>query len=185
MIYTFSRVWKVKDSMRYSAQQAGSVVVYTIVGVLLAVATIGAIVVAKNRGDQQITTRPSQPTVEQSDKKDNTSPKGADNENKEKLKESQKIAEDKAAREKAQAEAKKIAEEKVAAEKKAAEEKVAEKVAQAEAQGKTDGPMTRASGDQGAALPTTGPAEDLLGMVTGLVVIVGAGYLYYHFGQRR
>lgn len=27
-------------------------------------------------------------------------------------------------------------------------------------------------------LPTTGPAEDLLSMVIGLVAIVGAGYVY-------
>ena len=170
--------------MRYSTQQAGSVVVYAIVGVLLVAATVGAIIVAKNRGDQQIATRPTEPVVEQSDAKDETPAKDVDKKDEKNTEDAKKEAEEKAAREKAQEEAKKIAEEKVAAEKKAAEEKAAQEQ-QVAAQVTADGPMARTGGDQGAALPTTGPVEDLLGMVTGLVVIAGAGYLYYHFGQRK
>ncbi len=168
--------------MGYSRQrQSGSVVVYTIVSVLLAAMVIGAIIVAKNRASQQITTPPSEEVATQESEEQSTEDSKETAQDADKGQEdTDKEAEETAAREKAQEEAKKLAEERAAAEQEAAATQD-----QDETQVNSDGPMARTGGAQGSALPTTGPVEDLLGMVTGLLVIVGAGYLYYHYGQRR
>lgn len=170
--------------MEYSAQrQAGSVVVYVLVGVLLAAVAVGAIIMAQNRGGQQDV---SQPAVETppTPVSQNNDKKAADTQQADKAAKDKMAAEDKAAKEKAQAEAKKQAEDKLTADKKAAEDKAAAKKESQQVAVATDGPMARTGGSQAGTLPTTGPAEDALGIVVGLVAIAGAGYFYYHFGRR-
>ena len=57
----------------------------------------------------------------------------------------------------------------------------------------SNGPIARTGGGPQAAqepqhageLPETGPAEDAVMMAVGLVAILGAGYVYYHFGYGR
>lgn len=46
-------------------------------------------------------------------------------------------------------------------------------------------PTGGVAGEGQDALPSTGPMQTVLGNVIGLVAIIGAGYGYYHFGQRR
>ena len=166
--------------MEYSAQrQSGSVIVYAIVGVLLAAAAVGAIIVAQNRGSQQGASRPLTEAPQTQNQGDDDKSKSTDQAAKDQAAKEKTAADQQAAKEKAQAEAKKQAEEKLAADKKAAEEKVT-----ADQQAAAAGPMARAGADQSASLPTTGPADDMLSMLIGIVAITGAGYFYYHFGRR-
>lgn len=164
--------------MQYSAQrQSGSAIVYVIVGVLLTVVAIGAIIVAQNRGGEQIATRPitEAPQAQGGDAESNP-PKQTEEE---KQQQAQKEAADKkAAEDKAAADA--------AAKKQAEDKKAAETTAQQQAAAAAS-PMARTGGAVAQSannLPTTGPVEDTLSMVTGLTAILGAGYFYYHFGRR-
>lgn len=163
--------------MQYSAQrQSGSAIVYVIVGVLLTVVAIGAIIVAQNRGGEQIATRPitEAPQTQGGDAESNP-PKQTEEE---KQQQAQKEAADKkAAEDKAAADA--------AAKKQAEDEKAAETAQQQAAAAAS--PMARTGGAVAQSannLPTTGPVEDTLSMVIGLTAILGAGYFYYHFGRR-
>lgn len=175
--------------MQYSDQrQSGSAIVYVIVGVLLVAASIGAIIVAQNRGGQQIATRPVTEAPQGTDNSSDS--QGADNQQKtseQQQKEKDQQEQDK----KAAAEKQRLADEKAKADadaKRAADEKAAADKAAAEQQATATagGPMARTGASQSAShLPTTGPVEDTLSMVVGLVALLGAGYGYYHFGVRR
>ena len=175
----FSVTRKVREKMQYSAQrQSGSVIVYTIVGVLLAAAAVGAIIVAQNRGNQQIASRPI--TEAPQAPEDNSESEAQSDKQSEEAKQQQaqkEAAEKKAAEDKAKADA-------VA--KQQADEKKAAEAAQQQAAAAAASPMARTGGAAQSAgnLPTTGPVEDTLSMVIGLTAILGAGYLYYHFGRR-
>lgn len=160
-------------------RQSGSVIIYVIVGVLLAVLAVGAIIVAQNRGGLQIAQRPSTQAPQSGTSNTPADQPQGDNKSNEQAQKEQ--ADKKAAEQKAQqdAAAKKQADDKAAADKAAADKKAAEQQAAA-----TSGPMARTDVPSASHLPTTGPVEDTLSMVVGLMAILGAGYFYYHYGRR-
>ena len=169
--------------MQTSPRQAGSIVTYVVVGLLLVVASVAAIVAVRYDGSSD--TIASRPITEAPQ-----DPDEADKEDSEKSKKEKEAAEAKAAEEKRQAEAaeKEKAEVEAAAQaEKEAEEAAAAAQAEAESQAavNNDGPMATAGVQAPEELPTTGLAEDLLSMAIGAVAITGAGYLYYHYGTRR
>lgn len=177
--------------MQNSTQrQSGSVVVYGIVGVVLAALAVGAIVVAQHRGGVRIASQPATEAPRESGSESTTpSPsqgQSQDNKAAEQAQADKEAADKKAAEDKARqdVEAKKKADEKAAADKKAADERAAQQ--QTAAAATPAGPMAQTGGVQSAShLPTTGPVEDTLSMVVGLMAILGAGYFYYHYGRRR
>ncbi len=177
--------------MQYSAQrQSGSVIVYVIVGVLLAAATVGAIIVAQNRGDQRIASRPTTETSQDRD----TPPAQTDDEEADKDATEQKAAEEKSRAEaERQAKEKEKEKEKAAAEQRAAEQEAEEQkakeqaVAEQEEAAQQSDTLAQTGGEQPTAadnLPTTGPVQDTLGAVIGLIAIASAGYVYYHSFRR-
>ncbi|KKW01444.1 MAG: hypothetical protein UY35_C0028G0010 [Candidatus Saccharibacteria bacterium GW2011_GWC2_48_9] len=168
----------------YTAERrSGSIVIYVIVGVLLAALAVGAVIVAQHRGSQQIASRPAgEPTQQRDEAPTEENTTDEDEEQAEKEAAEKKAADEKAAQEEAEAE-------KRAEQKRIAEEEAAKKEAESEASDAPEqdqsGPMAQAGGPQTASnLPTTGPVEDTLGMVVGMVAIFGAGYFYYHATRR-
>lgn len=180
--------------MEYSAQkQSGSTIVYVIVGIVLAAASVGAIIVAQHRGSQQVASQPSTEVVQRpadSSDSEEDEKQATDSANREKA-EKEKAEKARQAEEKAKrAEEQKQADEKAAAEREkevAAKEEAARKQAeQGQVAESAQGPMARTGVDtQVGSLPETGPIEDTLGMVVGVIAILGAGYFYYHFGGRQ
>lgn len=184
--------------MEYSAQkQSGSTIVYVIVGIVLAAASVGAIIVAQHRGERQVVSQPSAGVVQTpQDSSDSAKDKNQDDAqssesgNRE-TSEKEKAEADKQAKEKAKrAEEQKQADEKAAAEREkeatAKEEAARKQAEQAQAAVNEQGPMARTGVDtQAGSLPETGPVEDTLGIVIGIIAILGAGYFYYHFGGRQ
>lgn len=173
--------------MEYSVQhQSGSVITYVIVGVLLAAVSVGAIIVAQHRGSQQLAGQPpagiSQP-AQDTPKENNTSSEKDEARTEAKDEKAQEAAaKKKAAEEAQQREAKEQREEK---EREAAEATTSTTQEQQTPVVDVDGPMARTGGAQPAdALPTTGPVEDTLSMVIGLLAISSAGYFYYHAVRR-
>lgn len=165
-------------------RQSGSVIIYVIVGVLLAVLAVGAIIVAQNRGGLQIAQRPSTQAPQSGTSNTPADQPQGDNKSNEQAQKEQ--ADKKAAEQKAQqdAAAKKQADDKAAADKAAADKKAAEQQAAQQQAAATSGPMARTDVPSASHLPTTGPVEDTLSMVVGLMAILGAGYFYYHYGRR-
>lgn len=185
-------------------QQSGSVIVFTLVGIVLAAAVVGGIIMAQKRGSTA--TVATQPASQQQDGRvDGDAPKSEkekkaeekakkDAEAKKKA-EAEKKAKEKKANEQKSEEQK--AKERAAREKREAEEKrLAEQAAEAERtqQDQTPapasdatvspGPIARTGGPHPGGLPETGPVEDMLAAVFGLVAIFGAGYVYYHYGRK-
>jgi LPXTG-motif cell wall-anchored protein len=160
--------------------ESGAVVSYVIGAVLLVMVVIGGIYFAHQRGSLN-----SQATLELGKEATETTQNQANNDNESKEAEkasNEKTEADKKAEEDAQA--------KVAAdEKKKAEE--AKKAEEEKAQAAEDSPaatestpMERQEVATAGNLPTTGPVEDILASVVGLIALVGAGYVYYHFGRK-
>lgn len=155
--------------MAYWAQrQAGSVIVYAVVGVLLAAAAVGAIIVVQNRDSADLTTPPQPTEVAQQDERTQDDADG-----------------DRAAKEAREAEVKREE-----AEERAAEAERTREADRREAEStEAPAPVVDASADGTAGsqadLPNTGPEQTTLGSIVGLVAIIGAGYGYYHFGVRR
>lgn len=186
-------VQEVRD-MHAAQRQSGSVIIYVIVGVFLAAAAVGAVIVAQHRSGQLIATQPADNSSQQRDQDDDASSNADSNtDTSEKSEAEQKREQEREEKEKAAAEEKKAAEE---AERKAEEEQAAKERAAAQREAESDaaeeeqsaaqtGPMARTGGSQTAAnLPETGPVEDTLGMVVGMIAILGAGYVYYHATRR-
>lgn len=168
--------------MNTRQRQSGSTGVFIVIGVVLAAAMIGLIVFVQKRNKQPEAQSPQvavdQPSVE----------KQAAEETK-RAEEQKKEADRKAADEKARKEAEQKREEeertKRLAEQQQREKAEAEKqaAAQAQQQAAADGPMARPQTQHPSGLPTTGPVEDLLTMTIGAIAIIGAGYVYYHYGR--
>lgn len=168
----------------YTAErQSGSIVIYIVVGLLLAALAVGAVIVAQHRGSQQIASRPAgEPTQQRDDAPAEENTTDEDEKQAEKEAADKKAADEKAAQEEAEAE--KRAEQKRIAEEEAAKREAESQASDAQEESQT-GPMARAGGPQAASnLPTTGPVEDTLGMVVGMIAIFGAGYFYYHATRR-
>ena len=176
-------------------QQSGSVVTFVIVGVLLAILVVGGIVVSQRRAAEHGRVADSaqnereeigEPT--DSPEEENTSDEDAASDEA-----AEEVAENEAAeREQAEAETERqrIAEE--TAERERAEQAEAARVAaeQQRVAANTEGTMPTTGGGtevtpHAGSLPETGPVEDILMMTVGLIAIVGAGYVYYHYGYGR
>lgn len=163
-------------------QQTGSIVAYVVVGLLLAVASVAAIVAVRNydAGDKIA----SRPITEAPSDPDKAAQKSTDADKEKATKDAAEREKEQATQKAHEAEAEAAAEQKAADEAKAAEE--AARVAAESEAATADGPMATAGAQVTTGeLPTTGPAEDLLSMVIGLVAIVGAGYVYYHYGTKQ
>lgn len=159
----------------YSAQrQAGSVITYLIVGVVLVAVGIGAVVAVQNRSSSDLATRPESSEVAQQD---------TDERLVHEEEEQAPAPESESSRtERAESDSSVAEESPDTAAQSANTDAGAEAVApQAEASMPTGGVAVEGQGE----LPSTGPMQTVLGNVIGLVAIVGAGYGYYHFGQRR
>lgn len=140
-------------------------ITYLVVGVLLVAAAIGAVVVLQNRSGSDLTTRPDTTEVAQRDDE----------------REVPREREDESESTGADAEAPRSDE--------PSESPATETPSAGPAASTTPDqpamPSGGAASEGQGALPSTGPAQTLLGNVIGLLAIIGAGYGYYHFGQRR
>lgn len=180
--------------MQTRQRQAGSIGAFVVVGMVFAAMLVGGIVLVKKRTSQPaVSTQNPDVTKVATQSSGASGAQSASQQNDEdRLAKEKKAAEEKARQEVAEREAKQKDEAEAAArraeEARIAKEKAAEaaKAAQAQSSPATpDGPMTRTHESQAGALPTTGPVEDMLMMVIGAIVIVGAGYVYYHYGYGR
>lgn len=165
-----------------SKQQSGSIVIYTIVGVVLAGLLVGGIAFSQKRAEQLAdrrgsTEQSSEPSKQEAAEQNRQSEKETDEqaEKRREAEESKRQQQERQAKEQA--------------EKKARERELAEKAAQAQrdveqAPVANEGPMARTGGAQAGDLPTTGPISDALGAVSGLLAIAAAGYVYYYYGRR-
>ena len=181
-------------------QQSGSVVTFVIVGVLLAILVVGGIVVSQRRAAEHGRVADSaqnereeigEPT--DSPEEENTSDEdAASDEAAEEVAENEAAEREQAAQDEAEAETERqrIAEE--TAERERAEQAEAARVAaeQQRVAANTEGTMPTTGGGtevtpHAGSLPETGPVEDILMMTVGLIAIVGAGYVYYHYGYGR
>lgn len=188
-------------NMEFSNQykQQGSVVSFIVTGVLLSTLLIGGIVIVKRHlggssnstgtnlteiaDSGQASGELSGDGATSSSQNNNDNPKEDEPKKEE---EAKKQAEAEAAREKEKAAAEEAKKREEAEKQVEADRLAREQQAQAAAN-TTDGPSTGAqarSQAQVAALPTTGPLEDLFMMTIGIIAILGGGYVYYHYGQK-
>lgn len=154
----------------FTQRQTGSVVTYLIVGVLLVAAAIGAIVVVQNRSNSDLTTRPEPAEIAQ--QKDDERPVQSPEDEQDTPGAPSDTDADTAPAETPAPEGATEAEGEATPSEPAAP--------QADTAMPTGGVATAQT-----ALPSTGPLQTTLGNVIGLLAILGAGYGYYHFGQRR
>lgn len=164
--------------------ESGAVVPYVIGAVLLVAVVIGGIYFAHYRGGLHGETTLEIGQQKTDDKQDQAN-KGNDTKKDDSKDTDEKSAADKKAEEDARA--KVAAEEKKKAEeaKKAEAQKKADAAAKEEAEADTEStPMERQEVAAANTLPTTGPVEDFLASIIGVVALVGAGYVYYHFGRK-
>lgn len=163
--------------------ESGAVVAYIVGAVLLVAAVIGGIYYAHYSGglNEHVTLQ-----IDKQDQatKDSESKQGEPKQSSEKSAQEKKAETD--AKAKIAAETQKKAEEtKKAEEAKKAQDQAAENTqnnTETPAQGST--PMERNEIAAAGALPTTGPVEDALATVIGVIALIGAGYVYYHFGRK-
>lgn len=166
---------------RYTTQ-GGSIAVFAIVAVVLSIALIGAVFVAQKRGYQ---VRSDQPIMEVADDAANQ-PAEQPQPSEQQSDAEKQAAEQKAAQEKAAAEAE---QKRVEAEKQAAAEAERQRQAQAQAQQQAAAAPAEVphTGAAPQALPTTGPADNLMQLIAGgIMVALVAAYLKsyrYRFGS--
>ena len=149
--------------------QAGSAVVFVIVGVVLTIALVAGIAFVRNQFSQSgASTQTGTVAVSNGDD-------ASDSQNQSQFEgEDAKRQSAEEARRKAQAEADQKAKLEAEEAKKRDQQQAAASISAPTGSG-----QTAASGE----LPTTGPLEDIFMMAVGAVAIFTAGYVYYHYGR--